>query len=233
MAIAHVCVQCGWDLARVRPRREPHYGLNIVRCPKCEHACVRRKHPLDAGWRRFRRADFALTLLFLRFIGVASMTFFCVVGGVFALVLFNEPQPMSVHMQNEARLFVVVFYLTIPLVLGTFLSAAFAHAALWKVWLVWLLWMGCVLFIVSLHGPMDSQFDPRYGLLESGETMAHITLGIWHIMLPAWLASGVVLIVALPGVILGRLLLRLRDTLLSAKWRWRHRRLKLARSANV
>lgn len=38
----------------MRAQREPHYGLMLVVCPTCTRACVRRRHPLQAGWRRFR-----------------------------------------------------------------------------------------------------------------------------------------------------------------------------------
>ncbi len=43
MAISHVCLSCGLDLARVRARLEPRYALPIVVCPDCGWAAVRRK----------------------------------------------------------------------------------------------------------------------------------------------------------------------------------------------
>ena len=54
MAVAHVCISCGTSLTRIRPGLDPHYGLRVVVCPGCGTACVRRRDPLVAGWRRFR-----------------------------------------------------------------------------------------------------------------------------------------------------------------------------------
>ena len=42
MAISHVCLSCGLDLARVRALLEPHYALPVVVCPDCGWATVRR-----------------------------------------------------------------------------------------------------------------------------------------------------------------------------------------------
>ncbi len=63
MAIAHVCARCGWDLAFIRPRPEPHYGLDLVWCPGCGRAEVRREHPIWRRWRESRRAARALAWL--------------------------------------------------------------------------------------------------------------------------------------------------------------------------
>jgi hypothetical protein len=35
VAISHVCMGCGLDLARVRAAPDPHYGLPLVTCPRC------------------------------------------------------------------------------------------------------------------------------------------------------------------------------------------------------
>jgi len=43
------------ELARVRAAPDPHYGLAVVVCPSCEHACVRTRHPDIQFWRNFRR----------------------------------------------------------------------------------------------------------------------------------------------------------------------------------
>ncbi len=46
MAISHVCLRCGFDLARSRALLDPFYRIPIVRCPRCQSVQVRRKHPL-------------------------------------------------------------------------------------------------------------------------------------------------------------------------------------------
>lgn len=233
MAIAHVCAKCGWDLARVRPQREPHYGLNLVRCPKCQAASVRRKHPIWAAWRRFRRLDFAVTLIGLRAIGICTITLFCTLGSIATIGLvgvFGARQ----RMPGEAGLFLVVFYVLLPLLLGTFLTAAFAHIARWKMWLGWLAWMAAILFLVSMHGPLDSQFDPRPNPEDiDGPIVGWLFQGVVNVVLPALVAVTVMLLIALPGALIGRVLLRLGEALRRAKWRWRRKRLRLAGAANV
>lgn len=233
MAIAHICAKCGWDLARVHPQREPHYGLNLVRCPKCDAAAVRRKHPIWVAWRRFRRLDFAVTLIGLRVIGIAAFTFWCTIGGIFTLVLRSEIERHQ-RIPDETGLFLVVFYLLLPLLLGTFLTAAFAHIARWKMWIGWLAWMAIVLLIVSVHGPIERQFDPRpYPVDIDGSIVGWILHGVADIVLPALIAVGAMLVIALPGTFIGGLLLRLGDTLRRTKWRWRRKRMRLAGAANV
>lgn len=235
MAIAHVCVKCGWDLARVRPQREPHYGLNLVRCPRCGAASVRRQHPIRAAWRKFRRFDFAMTLVFLRLVAVATLTLLCAAGSVFTIALASElKRTNGGPWPREAGLFLIIFYLITPTLLGAFLTAAFAHIARWKVWLGWLAWIAIVLIVVSFHGPLDSQFDPRVATPDSPAMLPRFVLdGVWFIVLPGMLACTAMLISALPGIVLGRLLLRLRDAILRSRWRWRYRKLRLAGAANV
>ena len=233
MAIAHICAKCGRDLARVRPQREPHYGLNLVRCPKCSAASVRRKHPIWDGWQRFRRLDFALTLIGLRIIGIGTITAWCTAGCILTLALLSEIE-VSHRMPRETGLFMVIFYVLLPLLLGTFLTAAFAHIPRWKMWLGWLVWMMVILFIVSAHGPIDPQFDPRPNPEDiDGPIWPWLLRGGLFIVLPASLAMIAMLICALPGLLIGRALLRLRDALGRAKWRWRRKRLRLTAAANV
>ncbi len=234
MAIAHVCVHCGWDLARVRPAREPHYGMMLVRCPHCGAAAVRSRHPVQKAWREFLRLDFALTLIGVRLVGIVALTFFWSVACVIGLALASRLGSEESRIDPEARLLIAIFYFALPLLLGAFLSAAFAHIARWKVWLGWLAWSAAVLAIISLHGPFGSDFDPRSSqLLWRGETLSHVLMGLQHVALPAAGVSAIMLVMALPGIFLGNVLLRVRDTLLRAAWRWRLKRLRLAGAANV
>ena len=66
MAIAHVCLGCGADLARTHVIRDPHYRLPIVICPDCGEACVRRVDPILQRWRAFQPIALALCALFVQ-----------------------------------------------------------------------------------------------------------------------------------------------------------------------
>jgi len=234
MAIAHVCVQCGRDLARVRPQREPHYGLNLLRCPTCGAASVRRVHPVQGGWRRFRRLDFVATMIFLRLVGISTLTLFCALSSIFTIALASELRlGGNERLPREAVIFAVMLFIIVPTLLGAFLTAAFAHIPRWKMWLGWLAWMGLILFMIALHGPLDSQFDPRPNPNRSVAILPWLADGCWYIVLPGLLATLAILVAATPGIVLGRLLLRLRDMLIRSKWRWRRKRLRLAGAANV
>jgi hypothetical protein len=72
MAISHICLGCGIDLARVRPAWGAPYALPLVICPGCGRAAVRRLDPLVAGWRQGRRIVLAVTILLVQ-IGAALL----------------------------------------------------------------------------------------------------------------------------------------------------------------
>ncbi len=86
MAMSHVCMVCGQDNARVSARLDPVYGLPTVVCVRCGGRSVRRRHPIIAAWRRFKRLDLALSALTLQAIFGAA----CVVGVVFAMNLLGH-----------------------------------------------------------------------------------------------------------------------------------------------
>ena len=73
MAIAHVCLGCGFDLARVRAGADPHYGLPLIICPQCTTATIRRKHPLQKGFRFCLRLDWTLFILVAQVLALLFM----------------------------------------------------------------------------------------------------------------------------------------------------------------
>ena len=66
MAISHLCISCGFDLARVRIRPDPFYALPIAICPDCGEAAVRRMHPMKQAWRTLLRLKTSLIALALQ-----------------------------------------------------------------------------------------------------------------------------------------------------------------------
>ncbi len=79
MAISHLCLGCGFDLARVRTRPDPHYALPLVVCPDCGDAAVRRVHPLQLGWRAFLRVPASIIALVIQ-LGLLSGAAAAVIG---------------------------------------------------------------------------------------------------------------------------------------------------------
>ncbi|MCZ6851559.1 MAG: hypothetical protein O7F17_07955, partial [Planctomycetota bacterium] len=73
MAIAHVCMQCGMALTRLRPSRDPHYRLPMVTCPTCGQASVRRRHPIQQRWRAFTRAQTSVCALLLQILFLVAL----------------------------------------------------------------------------------------------------------------------------------------------------------------
>lgn len=64
MAISHLCLSCGLDLARVRVSRDNALHAPIVTCPECGSSAIRRKPALVKAWRTaMRRRTAAWTLV--------------------------------------------------------------------------------------------------------------------------------------------------------------------------
>ena len=233
MAIAQVCVKCGWDLARVRPEPEPHYGLKIIRCGRCAAVSTRQLHPVSDGWRKFRRLDFVMTVIGVRVGIIVTLTFLSTMACVGGVALWSEIQE-SDGLPRGAGLFLIAVFAVLAPLLGAFLTSAFEHIPLWKVWLGWLGWMALILFMVSLHGPIDPQFDPRNDIQQPGDTLWRwVGQGVLFITLPSMLVALAIAFAALAGVPLGRGLLWLSAVGRRARWRRRYRRRRLARAAVV
>ena len=231
MAIAHVCLGCGWDLARVRPQREPHYGLDLIRCPRCRAAVVRRKHPIWTRWRQFRRLDFAITVLGARVFITALLTFLNVMAAMLCVVLLSELRVDREWPDGAGVYLIMIFGMLAPLT-GTWLTAAFEHIPRWRMWFGWLLWIALILVVLSLHGPFEDQFDRRPSPQEyDGPIWQWMLEGIRNIAVPGAAATALMLIAAIPGLLVGRGLLRLTANVRRTRWRLGRRRRRLASAA--
>jgi len=143
MAIAHVCIQCGWDLARVRPVRDPHYGLPLVICPQCHGTCVRRRHPIQQKWRAFLRLKTSLCAMFWHAVLLMLLLMFNV-STVVGLAEAAQGNRFS-ELLDERREVPVAFAVGLAVVLlitGTWLTAGLAHIRRWKVWMGWTVAVG-------------------------------------------------------------------------------------------
>jgi hypothetical protein len=224
MAIAHICLSCGRDLARVRPTREPHYGLNMIVCPGCGGRSVRRRRAPEADGRSFRRASRALAMLLARLLVTLLLTLLNMLVVFMCLALWSEIRHHR-SMPIGAGLFLGLAFGVLAPLTGVWLRAALEHIAWWKLWLLWIGWLTLILLVISLHGPLDDDLDPRGELGIDGLPAWRWTWeGLRWIVLPGMAAAGAIMLAALPGILAGRGLLWLAAAVRRARWRARYRR---------
>ena len=203
MAISHVCISCGLDLARVRARLEPRYALPIVVCPDCGHTAVRRK---PRAWRSFRRLMVSLLAL------AAQLAM--VVAGLAGLLAVSDELGDAIArgsfggLPRDEIIFRLSVYAAFAVALGAWLTAGFSHARRTTTWLVF---YGSGIVLIAVGALIDGRSNG---------------LGFHFVM------ATVVMTVALAGVPLGVLAGFSWRQVERATWRWHRRRLR-ARSTDL
>jgi len=229
MAIAHVCLGCGFDLARVRAFREPHYGLPLVVCPRCQAATTRRRHPLWSAFRRFKRLDFTITVLGLQLSLAALLAVFTPFGSLAMVVGVSGTQRNTF----DSDLWWLYFW---PLAIigpltGAWLTMGFSHLNRGRTFLGWYAFLCCITFfgwlLAAVRDDLDSQFmvvqlDPeRWPVLARG-AVGYVSHAI---------AMGAVMLSAVAGIPLGWGFQRLTGNLRQTLWRNRRRKRRLRSAA--
>lgn len=221
MAISHVCLSCGLDLARIRAAREPHYGLMLVRCPGCATASVRRRHPLVELWRSFRRFDWSVTVMAVNaalFGGLAAG----MLGGL--LYVLKESADLPFVELWRRHWFGLGFSLTVwPLAAGTWLTVGLGH---WRRLAAWITFGSIVAAGVAVAGVVIAVDDLEAVFRETGAwpSLADLAVGAGDTVLRGWTLLFLMMLGAVagvpPGLAIRWLLVRGRW----AVWRWRRRR---------
>jgi len=241
MAIAHVCLQCGWDLAHVHPCREPHYGLAMVQCPRCGHRVVRAPHPLRQVVKRLLRFDAAATALVVQsalvgWFTVASVTI------LLGAVMLGAEWTRRQHAPDWTLTYLGSSALVCVL-LGAWLRAGLGHLSRVRAWAAWLAWMVLVLCLVAVLLPMPREVPVASNLLIEGVPRAYVRqIGLGQALMSS--LSAIVLVavpgsvgviamlaIGLAGIPIGRGLAWVGGALRRARWRWRRRRRRLAAAA--
>lgn len=156
MAISHVCLSCGLDLARVRALLEPRYALPVVVCPDCGRAAVRRKPRQLRSLQRL--AVSLLTLIAQLGILAAGLGLLIAISIEMGNVLADGT--FGALPGNEILLRFAVCA-AFAVALGTWLTAGFGHARRTTTWLVFA-GLGIVLVSLgSLIGGRPDQLVPR------------------------------------------------------------------------
>jgi hypothetical protein len=222
MAISHLCTNCGSDLARIRARREPLYGLPLVVCPRCGICAVRRRHPLQRRYRSGKRLALSLAVLAAQ-LGLLA-AFISLTTAV--CVQFGEDfMRGGVELSRpEMTVLAVLSFGALPLALGAWLKAGLPH---WRgaiAWLVFALFMLPLLSIDTLLLPWLARSIASLNLALQWDSCR------WDLWLGRVSALGVIMLVALLGIPIGTGLVRLNDMARRGLWRLRLRRARTRRA---
>jgi hypothetical protein len=234
MAIVHICSCCGLDLARTRPQRDPRSGLNLVHCPRCATAHIRRRHPLVAAAMRSRRLGLTATVLTLQLAMIALLTMFTVgaIAGMLSTISLwmvgaagHRPYPPSAD--EIAWLIIAPCLLLAPLT-GTWLSTCFPHLRVRQTWLLWHGWIAAIMTIAVAAlaiAAMHDQTGVAGQMIGAGasptirQTLAAGALGLAG----AFAMILVMAAFAMGGVPAGWFIRRAARETRRALWRWRRR----------
>lgn len=164
MAVSHICLSCGLDLARVRAVTEPQYGLPVVVCPECSTGVVRRKDVLTARWREAVRTAAAVRAILSRILS-GALLMGASVGAVFLLEAGGDSQGRSIlempgvllrgdssWTSDDGWAWVVIFFMAwagVEAAVGILLSVGLAH---WRPRaLPWVVWASGLVLLLSLN----------------------------------------------------------------------------------
>jgi MFS family permease len=240
MSLAHVCLGCGLDLARQRARKEPYYGLSLIVCPRCATASVRRKHPIAVRWRQVRRVDWALSILLVKLLcalAIAIATGFTIFAAMMLLARWPEIEPeftagWRVH-AFELAMAAAWALVILPGIIGTWITAGMSHLTRRQAWTGWFAFMSVVIGGIAAliaSGSSDEyggyRFEP--GAVENVREFAIAWAAFFSLgmLMLTW-----IVLCAIMGVPIGRVLLWLGSFNQSMRWRRRRRRLRRVRTA--
>jgi hypothetical protein len=215
--MSHVCPSCATDLARARVRREPHYGLLAVVCPKCETTYPRALPPAPVRRRRRWRTPRAIALFLLQFtlaqaaLGIAVFAAF--IFAITDLIPWGNMPPSAIATQY-------VGLIAMTTTTGAWMTIALPHWSRGLPWLVLATITLCTTFgTLALLAWQQSFIDVGSG---HRTPLSELNLG------RPLLGAALVTLATLPGIPVG---LGLR-----ALWRWmmrhyrRHRRTQLRKA---
>lgn len=225
MAIAHVCLGCGADLARIHVIRDPHYRLPIVICPDCGEACVRRVDPILQRWRAFQPIALALCALFVQVLIVLSL------APATVLVIDAVPDLLPVRISGnvfdllyDQSFAVMVIGVTLPVLTGVWMTTGLGH---WRPWLARAVWGLLIAGLLSwdVLRLASETIGNELGIVPGIGAEAHLKLAFYD-----WILRIVVLFVFLmmtfAGSPLGAVLLKIHARRRSRRWSRRRARLR-------
>ncbi len=225
MAIAHVCLGCGADLARIRVIRDPHYRLPIVICPDCGGACVRRVDPILQRWRAFQSLAAALCALLVQVLIVLLL------APATALVIDAVPDLFPVRISGnvfdllyDQSIEAMVVCVTLPLLTGVWMTTGLGH---WRPWLARAVW-GLIIAALLSWDMLRLAFGTlgnRLGIVSAVGDEAFLRLAFYDWILRLFVLF-VFLMLTFVGSPFGGVLLKIHARRRTRRWNRRRERLR-------
>ncbi|MCH8314900.1 MAG: hypothetical protein IIA64_02910 [Planctomycetes bacterium] len=225
MAIAHICLGCGADLARIHVIRDPHYRLPIVTCPGCGEVCVRRVDPILQRWRTFQPAAAALCILLVQVLIVLSL------APATALVIDVVPDILPVPISGnvfdllyDQSIAAMVVGVTLPVLTGVWMTTGLGH---WRPWLARAVWGLLIAGLLSwdVLRLASETIGNELGIVSGIGAGAHLKLAFYDWILRV-LVLFVFLMMTFAGSPLGAVLLKIHAQRRNSRWSRRRARLR-------
>lgn len=214
MTIAHVCCGCACDLAGVRAIRDPHYALPLVLCPGCGKAHVRQTHPFHARWIASLRIGTAVAALIFQ--NVVALALICSTLAVIAGALALGYAAIIGELARQALINLGMSVGAVSIVTGAWLTAGLSHISWWRAWLGWMLLVVVLVGLSAVVLPV--------ALAGHVPDVVSWIAGTSVITAAACVPLGIIMVLALAGIPLGKLILSAHRAFVRGRFRWRRRR---------
>ena len=205
MAITHICLACGTDLARTRAVLDRAYDFWVVTCPQCRAAAVRKPNAIKRIWFRTLRLDIALSIIVVQIV-IGTALLLAARGILDVLVdALRAGRPLdAVRMDLSPVLLAAV---VLAMLTGIWLTAGFSHIKRWRLWIGWPIVLLASIAILPMG--FVQVFDAK--------TFFHYVFLFMCTLIPFMLVAAL-------GIPMGHGLLWLHGRFRSARWRYRRRR---------
>ena len=231
MAIAHVCMQCGMSLTRLRPSRDPHYHLPMVTCPSCNTVCTRSVHPLQRWHLTAIRVRGTLCALVLQILAAVALGWLMPAGAAWFGRQVIHGLPVALLAERH-RFALALFGLAVPIATGVWLTAGLGHwrpATAWRTWIAVIVALLCVDTILIILADLPPATGVSWLNLVRREYELHV-FPVLIERIASLIALTAMLVVATAGIPLGRGLRAAFARHRAHRWRKRRTRLRTRRA---
>ncbi len=221
MAISHICLSCGMDLARLPSRPQAGYALPLVMCVNCGTTDTRhltRRHV--RSWLRLQASLITLALQ-VALLAVFAWAVVSVCIGVGELWVQGELD----HLWTKQTLLVYLGVGVLSVFVGLWLGTAFAHAGRIRTWLVFSLVTVAMLSVDCFGEPTLRRLLDKVGLSLT------LTDYRWDLLAARLTVLTAIMTMAAAGLPIAGLALAGHREFRRSRCRARRRRLRAQRTA--